>query len=66
MKKGKGRVTGWTIELMWSNGVTERHSDVDDTCANEVDNYLSEVLEPERNGFRTMYVRKEKKNESTK
>ena len=66
MKKGKGKVIGWTIELEWSNGVVEKYSDVDDTCANEVDNYLSEVLEPERNGFRTMYVRKEKKNESNK
>ena len=58
MKKGKGRVTGWTIELAWSNGVVEKYSDVDDTCASEVDTYLTEVLEPERNGFRTMYVRK--------
>ena len=33
MKKGKGRVIGWTIELAWSNGVVEKYGDVDDTCA---------------------------------
>ena len=66
MKKGKGKVIGWTLELAWSNGVVERHGECDDTCASEVDSYLSEVLEPERNGFRIMYVRKEKKNESNK
>mgnify|MGYP001177170966 FL=1 len=58
MKKGKGRVIGWTIELEWSNDVVEKYGDVDDICASEVDTYLTEVLEPERNGFRIMYARK--------
>ena len=59
MKKGKGRVVGWTIELEWSNDVVEKYSDVDDTCASEVDTYLTEVLEPERNGFRRKRIRYE-------
>ena len=58
MKKGKGRVIGWTIELEWSNDVVEKYGDVDDICASEVDTYLTEVLEPERNGFRIMYAKK--------
>ena len=45
---GKGQVIGWTLELSWSNGVVERHGECDDTCASEVDNYLTE-LEKERN-----------------
>ena len=45
---GKGQVVGWTLELAWSNGVVEKHVECDDTCANEVDNYLTE-LEKERN-----------------
>ena len=48
MKKGKGQVVGWTLELAWSNGVVERHGECDDTCASEVDSYLAE-LEKERN-----------------
>ena len=48
MKKGKGQVVGWTLELAWSNGVVEKHGECDDTCASEVDNYLTE-LERERN-----------------
>ena len=48
MKKGKGQVVGWTLELAWSNGVVEKHGECDDTCANEVDSYLTE-LENERN-----------------
>ena len=48
MKKGKGQVVGWTLELAWSYGVGERHGECDDTCASEVDSYLTE-LEKERN-----------------
>ena len=47
-KIGKGEVVGWTLELEWSNGVVEKHGECDDTCASEVDNYLTE-LERERN-----------------
>jgi hypothetical protein len=47
-KIGKGEVVGWTLELEWSNGVIEKHGECDDTCASEVDNYLTE-LERERN-----------------
>ena len=51
-KIGKGEVVGWTLELEWSNGVIEKHGECDDTCASEVDNYLTE-LEKERNEIRT-------------
>ena len=47
-KIGKGQVTSWTLELQWSNGVIEKHGECDDTCASEVDSYLTE-LERERN-----------------
>jgi len=52
-KIGKGQVTSWTLELQWSNGVIEKHGECDDTCASEVDSYLTE-LEKERNETLTL------------
>ena len=47
-EKGKGKITSWTLELEWSNGVSEKHGEVDKQCAGEVDSYLTQ-LETERN-----------------
>tara|TARA_R100001143_G_C3237086_1_gene77370 strand:- start:67 stop:240 length:174 start_codon:yes stop_codon:yes gene_type:complete len=47
--KGYGRIIAWAIEVEWSNGVVEKLDKVDERTAREVDDYLTEIVEPSRN-----------------
>ena len=51
--KGYGRIIAWAIEVEWSNGVVEKLDKVDERTAREVDDYLTEIVEPSRNENKT-------------
>jgi hypothetical protein len=46
---GYGRIIGWAIEVEWSNGAVEKITSVDERTASQVDDYLTEIVEPSRN-----------------
>lgn len=42
-KKGDLRITGWSIDIKWSNGEEESIIDIPDDVAQPVDEYLTEI-----------------------
>ena len=47
-KKGDLRITGWSIDIKWSNDEEEGIIDIPDDVAQSVDEYLTEI-EKEKN-----------------
>ena len=47
MKKSKKTITGWALQVTWSDGRDETILDLDDDTAGAVDTFLTE-LEQER------------------
>tara|TARA_R100001163_G_scaffold52932_1_gene40276 strand:+ start:385 stop:552 length:168 start_codon:yes stop_codon:yes gene_type:complete len=47
-KQTKKTITGWALQVTWSDGKEETLLDIDDQTASEVDTFLTE-LEQERN-----------------
>jgi hypothetical protein len=42
-KKGDLKITGWSINVKWSNGTEENIIDIPDDVADSIDEYLTEV-----------------------
>jgi len=47
-KEGDLRITGWSINVKWSNGEGESITDIPDDVAQSIDEYLTEI-EKEKN-----------------
>ena len=42
-KKGDLKITGWTIDVKWSNGKEEKITEIPDEVAQYIDDYLTEI-----------------------
>jgi hypothetical protein len=42
-KKGDLKITGWSIDVKWSNGKEEKILDIPDEVAQFIDDYLTEI-----------------------
>ena len=47
-KKGDLKITGWSINVKWTDGTEENITDIPDDIAQSVDEYLTEI-EKEKN-----------------
>ena len=44
-RKTKKTITGWSLQVTWSDGKDETITDIDDETARAVDTYLTEIEE---------------------
>ena len=44
-KETKLKITGWALQVTWSDGQEETITDIDDETARAVDTYLTEIEE---------------------
>ena len=42
-KKGDLKITGWAIDVKWSNGKEEKITEIPDEVAQYIDDYLTEI-----------------------
>ena len=42
-KKGDLKITGWSIDVKWSNGKEEKITEIPDEVAQYIDDYLTEI-----------------------